>query len=204
MNVSDSLQILILSGSVRRPSHTFALSRFVEGALSERGARVVLWDFREAPLPIADPAYHADPRRHPDPVVQRLAETADACDGFIWASPVYHNSYSGVLKNALDTLTIPHFSYKPVGLMGHGGDRTTQAVDHLRIVVRGLLGVALTTNVCTTAEDYQNAGEGEEEGEGEGYALASEPIKERVGHFADELVEFAHQFRGLRESRRRP
>ncbi len=204
MNVSDSLQILILSGSVRRPSHTFALSRFVEGALSERGARVVLWDFREAPLPITDPAYHADPRRHPDPVVQRLAETADACDGFIWASPVYHNSYSGVLKNALDTLTIPHFSYKPVGLMGHGGDRTTQAVDHLRIVVRGLLGVALTTNVCTTAEDYQNAGEGEEEGEGEGYALASEPIKERVGHFADELVEFAHQFRGLRESRRRP
>ncbi len=195
MNVSNSLRILVLSGSVRRPSYTFTLARFVERALTERGAGVVLWDFREAPLPIADPAFHAEPRLHPDPVVRRLAETADASDGFIWASPVYHNSYSGVLKNALDTLAISHFTYKPIGLMGHGGGRTPQAVDHLRIIVRGLLGISLPTNVCTSAEDYRKV-----EG-GEGYALASEPIKERIDRFTDELVEFAHQFRGLREKR---
>ncbi len=74
------------------------------------------------------------------------------------SSPVYHNSYSGVLKNTLDHLDIPHFRNKAVGLVSHGGDGSTQPVDHLRVVVRGLNGIATPTNVCTRKDDYGQDG----------------------------------------------
>ncbi len=194
--MADPLRILVLCGSIRRPSYTMALARSAERALVQRGSRVVVWDFIGKPPPIADPEHHADPHSNPDAFVRELADIADNSDGFIWASPVYHNSYAGVLKNALDNLTIPQFAYKPVGLMGHGTDRTTQAVDPLRIVVRGLHGVSLTANVCTCAEDFQEAKGGQD------YEVDSRVILERIDRFVDELLEFAEEFRQLREKRR--
>ena len=54
---------------------------------------------------------------------------AAACDAFVLGTPVYHDSYSGVLKNALDHLGSASLGGKVFGLVSHGGQRTTQAVD---------------------------------------------------------------------------
>ncbi len=186
------VQILLISGSLRQISYTRVLANEAQTALDRRGVRTIHWSLSETALPIADPAFHDDPASHPDRAVRSLVTAADESDAFILASPIYHNSYSGVLKNALDHLAIAQFRYKPVGLMSHGGNRSPQAVDHLRIVVRGLLGVATPTQVCTAASDFQMASEG--------YALQSEDILQRIERFALELVVFAEAFRDLRRA----
>lgn len=186
------LQILVISGSVSGMSHTRHLAKMVAACLEGAGACPTHWDLRHSPLPIADPDYHDNPAAHPDPRARNLAGLAAAADAFVLASPIYHNSYSGVLKNALDHLTIDHFRQKPVGLISHGGYRSTQAVDHLRIVARGLLGVAIPAQICTAAHDYEpDAAE-------QGYRIVSSDIVARIDRFGRELVSFARGLRGLR------
>jgi azobenzene reductase len=191
--MTNPFQILLIGGSTRNPSYTRTLTEEVERRLAPSGAVTTHWDLRDRPLPIADPDFHADPSRHPDERVRSLVALAGSCDAFVLASPVYHNSYSGVLKNALDHLAIAQFQYKPVGLISHGGNRSTQPVDHLRIVVRGLLGVATPSQVCTAKQDYRDLGT-------EGYALESPEILVRIERFTRELIAFAYQLRSLRRT----
>lgn len=192
--VSGPLQrpfVLLLSGSTRTTSHTRALTRSVAEAIEGHGGEAYHWDAHDALLPIADPAFHKNAFEHDEQAVRRLDALAHRADAFVLASPVYHNSYSGVLKNTLDHLDIAHFKNKAVGLISHGGDRSTQPVDHLRVVVRGLNGVATPTNVCTRTEDYGGD-------DRNGLVLTDENIKERVTRFAAELVVFAVLLRPLR------
>ena len=160
-------------------------------ALTAVGSRTLLWNLSERPLPVADPRFHDDPVMNADEHARALAECAAEADAFVLCTPIYHNSYSGVLKNALDHLSIPQFRYKPVGLCSHGGNRSTQAVDQLRIVVRGLGGVAIPTQVCTAAQDYSDTVSGPCE-------LSSRHILARVAKFAVELTLFAGCLRPAR------
>ena len=190
--MTNPIKVLLISGSVRQPSYTRTLTEEAEKALIKHGITTTHWNLGETSLPIADPEFHHDPVNHSDKRVRSLVALADACDAFVLSSPIYHNSYSGVLKNALDHLAISQFYYKPVGLISHGGNRNTQAVDHLRIVVRGLLGVAIPTQVCTSSNDYHEVGT-------ESYELVSENILQRIERLTSELIVFAHQFRLVRQ-----
>ena len=192
--MTHTVQILLISGSTRHPSHTCTLTERVEEALAKHKAATIHWNLPMMPLPIADPAFHLDPAHHTDETVHTFVAHAASCDAFVLSSPVYHNSYSGVLKNALDHFAIAQFYYKPVGLMSHDENGSTQAVDHLRTVVRGLLGIAIPTQVCTAEQDYF------ELGGGKGYELNSEKIVQRIERFALELMLLAHQFRLFRQS----
>ncbi len=187
--------ILLLGGSHARPSRTGALLRAVELMLQRKGAEVEVWDLAERPLPLADPAYYSRPGEHPAATVRELAEAADLADGMVLASPLYHNSYSGALKNALDLLSTRQFEGKPVGLASNsGGAHGTQAVDHLRLVVRGLRGVAIPTQVVTLDGDYAPIDGG--------HRLANPSIEERLERFAEELLWFVARLRGNAERTR--
>ena len=190
--MSEPLEIVILAGSPRRHSYTRSLARSIGDVLSRDGARIGLIDLHEMPLPPLNPELRGAPGDHPDTDVATLLRLAAAADAYVLASPTYHNSYAGVLKNALDYLSIHDFRYRPVGLVGHGG-RSTQAVDHLRQVVRGVLGVSIPTQVCTQDTDYAA-----ELGDSGFYDIVDADIAERVERFAKELLLFAEHMRGLR------
>jgi azobenzene reductase len=181
----------LICGSVREASHTRTLAEQLDVALTSVGSRTLLWNLSERPLPVADPRFHDDPVMNPDEHARALADCATEADAFVLCTPIYHNSYSGVLKNALDHLSIPQFRYKPVALCSHGGNRSTQAVDQLRIVVRGLAGVAIPTQVCTAAQDYDDLASG-------ACALSSRHILARVAKAAVELTLFARCLRPAR------
>lgn len=154
--------VLILPGSTRQGSFSRALAQFAAERVTTEGKRALLWDHRSRPLPLADPEYHRAPAQHPDKTVRELVFLAQQADAIVLVSPVYHNSYSGLLKNCLDHLTIEQFRMKPVLLLGHGPRLTAvQAVDHLRIVVRGLYGLALPDQAVTTPDDYGTDDQGE-------------------------------------------
>jgi FMN reductase len=77
-----------------------------------------------------------------------LAEAVRAADGIILATPGYHGSLSGVVKNALDTLELtrsderPYFHGKPVGIIitadgAQAGGTTLMAVRSIIHAMRG-------------------------------------------------------------------
>lgn len=116
----------------------------------------------------------------PTPSCQPIALEADA---FVLGSPNYHNSYSGVLKNALDLLNMDIFRDKPVGLVGNsGGIRSTQPIDHLRIVVRGLMGVAIPIQIASCNSDFKLMEDH--------YVVTSDDLTKRLSDFTDQLISY--------------
>jgi NAD(P)H-dependent FMN reductase len=86
----------------------------------------------------------------------RLRARIAACDGAVLATPVYHGSYSALLKNALDHLTGECLADRPVALIAAGGGPrgAGTACDQLRSVVRAMSGWAVPTHLATTRGDF--------------------------------------------------
>ena len=177
------LRVLTIVGSMGEHSCTAALAEAVSIALEARGVEVDRWNLRAKPLPFVDPLFHGSPERHARPEVREFVDKVSGADAIVIASPDYHNSYSGVVKNALDHLNFDQIRDKPVGLLSHGGGRSPQPVDHLRIVVRALYGLAIPTQVCTAKEDYTVGSDG-------GWRLRSADIEIRIERFVEELFKY--------------
>jgi FMN reductase len=96
-----------------------------------------------AKLPIFDPR-----PSDPTPEQLELVEAVRKADGVIVASPGYHGSISGVVKNALDTLEItandaaPYFHGKPVGAVvtAYGWQATGSTLNALRGIIHAMRG----------------------------------------------------------------
>jgi azobenzene reductase len=189
----SGLRVFLLGGSLARPSHTSALLRAAAGAVRAHGAAAVRWDLAERPVPIADPAQHAVPLAMREPRGRELVAAARSADALVLASPLYHSSYSGVLKNALDHLNARDLRQKPVALLSHTGRRpSSQAIDGLRLVVRALLGISLPSQVITVDDDYER--------EGRGLRLTGSAAEERLAESVAELLWFAERLGGAAES----
>ena len=181
------LRIMVIVGSVRAGSRTRAAAGYAAAHVIETGNEALVWDPHKLPLPIADPDYHDDPLRHPNPTVRAFVTSARRADGFILTTPVYHNSYSGVLKNALDNLTIEEFADKPVGLLSHGPKLTAiQACDQLRIVVRGLYGLCVANQAVTTPPDFDGSPSGPME-------LTDGAMRTRISGMVDAVLKLARR-----------
>jgi NAD(P)H-dependent FMN reductase len=174
-------RFLLLGGSHARPSHTAALLRAAAAALDARGAVTVVWDVAERPLP-------AVLRRPPAAFARALAAEARLADALVVATPLYHGSYSGAVKDALDHLSADELAGKPVALLSHsGGFPTTQALDHLRAVVRSMRALAVPEQVVTTNVDYRR--------ERDAYVVASAAIGARLDALAAELTDLTIRLR---------
>jgi NAD(P)H-dependent FMN reductase len=86
----------------------------------------------------------------------QLRRRVAAADAVVLATPVYHGSYSSLLKNALDHLLGDAFAGRPVGLIANGGGPRSGGVacEHLRSVVRALSGWSTPTHVALSENDY--------------------------------------------------
>jgi NAD(P)H-dependent FMN reductase len=130
------IQIAALCGSLRAGSYSrMALQIALQGA-EEVGAQTRLLDLRQYDLPHCDARKNA---RYPDDVLN-LREAVQSAHGIILGTPVYHGSFSGVLKNALDLMGFAEFEGKMMGLVGVSGGRTgaVNTLDSLRAIGRVL------------------------------------------------------------------
>lgn len=124
--------ILAVAGSIRAGATSRkALDIAVEGATSA-GATVVVADLGNPLLPILDSDGTAE-----HPAAAQFRAQVRAADALLIATPVYHDSFSGVLKNALDHL-YDELREKIVAVIAVGGGRSGQgqALEHLRAVLR--------------------------------------------------------------------
>ncbi len=168
---------MILAGSGTKGSRTLGLGKAIAEALSKQGAEVQVVDLLELGLPTYD--HTTEKEQKWDDKTRKFLDDTKAAGAFVWVTPIYHNSFSGLLKNALDW---QHMSLdgKIVAMASHGGDRSPQAVDQLLIPARAQHLVAVSTRVCTDNSDYDDQKK-----------LSSEAMIERVNQLAIELLDFA-------------
>jgi azobenzene reductase len=183
------MQVMLISGSVAEKSHTRALVGQLAVELESLKVPTVIWDLRKETLPMADPAYHASPDEHPDPVVRRFVQEVRQSDGVALASPLYHGSFSGVLKNALDHLGYDAFRNKPVALLSHGGGERRCSLPNIALqpVISTLFGYTVQSQVSTSMGDYTKDAGGNP-------TLTSPGIFTRLKQQAEELVKLAKIF----------
>lgn len=180
------MNVLILCGSIAKKSHTRVILGYLEDLLKKKSVETVFWDLTVKPLPIAIPEYHRDPMQNPGKNVKEFVTAVDTADAYILGSPLYHGSYSGVLKNALDNLYYDALRNKPVALVSNGSSMRTTSTpcDHLRAVIRALYGYVLQSQICTAGDDYVSSGSR--------YILTNVDIKERCERMIDELIHLTH------------
>ena len=73
MAMTNKPLVLLIAGTIHRPSQTRALLAVIADCLQARGAETVEWDLVKNPLPIADPEFDGIPLRHPDANVREFA-----------------------------------------------------------------------------------------------------------------------------------
>ncbi len=126
----DDVNVTGICGSQREGSHT---RKAIEAALrgAERtGADTDMVDPRNYDVRAFDPAAESDPG---------YVETLREADSIVLATPMYHGSYSSVIKSILDHCGFDEFEDKTVGLIGvSGGSFPITALEHLRSVCRAL------------------------------------------------------------------
>nr|WP_316654760.1 NADPH-dependent FMN reductase [uncultured Gellertiella sp.] len=154
---------LLISGSITPKSHTRWLVDVAADELKTLGCLSTVLDLAEAPLPLATCDTTQEIR---SPVhiarISRFLDAATTADIVILATPVYHGSYSGALKNAIDHLGKGAFSRKVVGLVSHGSAAITsgQPLEHLRPIAANLQGHPLPTQIATCDADFRRHPDG--------------------------------------------
>jgi len=164
-------------GSLRDESYTMVGIERALAAAEAMGATTELLDLQEFDLPVFD----ADHREAGDAVA--FADSIHAADSILLGTPVYHGSYSGVLKNALDYCGFDEFENKTVGLLAvAGGSFPITALEHLRSVCRALnCWVIPHQAAIPKARNYVTDGQ-----------ITDPDIDERVATLGEEAVKYAN------------
>lgn len=179
-------KIVGICGSLSATSTTHRALSLALQAAQEAGGQTQLLDLRPLQLPFAGGDWN--PEAWPD--AEKLAAAIRGADGLIWATPEYHGSFSGVLKNALDLCSISDFEGKVVALLGVAAGQigAIQALSHLRIVARQLHLWALPNQV-SIARAYGAFGE-----DGR---LTDEKLAQSIEKLGAELVKWSALHRGM-------
>ncbi len=127
------IRIVGLSGSLRQGSHTKQAVTLALDKAQALGATIEFIDLQALALPFCDGS-----ESYPEyPDVERLRTAVKQAQGIILATPEYHGSVSGVLKNALDLMSFEHLFGKVTAVVSVlGGQANSNALNHLRLILR--------------------------------------------------------------------
>ncbi len=180
-----SIKVVGIGGSLRADSHTYQALNLALQKVAATGAEVELLDLRTMNLPFCDGG--TDYKDYPD--VAKLQHTVTKADGIILATPEYHGSVSGVLKNALDLMSFDELSGKVFGLISVlGGEHNSNSLNDLRTIVRWVHGWVIPEQIAISkawqAFDINSQ-------------LKDEKLDQRLDKFAQSLVTNTTKLRGL-------
>jgi azobenzene reductase len=176
------MKIMILVGSADVESHSKGLGLAIKQHLEVLKQEVELINLVEYGLPL----YSRTIERQNlfDDKTRKFLDSSLEMDAFVWITPIYHNSFSAMLKNALDWHHSTKFPGRVVGIASNGGSRSPQAADQLTLVARSQHMVTIPTRVCTDESDFD-----------ENMNLVNQDIIDRIEKFAKELSSFTQKLR---------
>jgi FMN reductase len=180
-------KILGLGGSFREGSRTLkALEMALQGA-AKVGVETELLDLKELSLPLYDDRKEIE--SYPKSVFT-LLDRVRASDGLILASPVYHGTLSGSIKNALDFLELlnkdepPWLESKIVGLISvAGGGPGINAINSMLYACRALHAWVLPTAVAVPGSAFGSNGQ-----------LHDPKLRDRLLKLGREVTQYAALF----------
>lgn len=131
-------RIAIILGSTRPGRNGRAVAEWVEAAASLRDDAVFeLIDLKDHPLPLLDEAVPAAAGKYANDHTKAWAAVVDRFDGYIFVTPEYNHSTSGVLKNAIDYV-YGEWNNKAAAFVSYGTAGGVRAVEHLRLIAAEL------------------------------------------------------------------
>jgi NAD(P)H-dependent FMN reductase len=176
------MKVLLIDGSPAVKSHTHALLGHLEHLFKQRGAETEIITLKEWQLPYNDPALHDRPWDHPHEGVRSFAKKVEEADIVVLGSPLYHGTFSGLLKTALDHLTDDGLKGKKVlpvsnasGLRG-----SIQAAQQLVIAPRTMGGQVHPRLIGTAKPDYDERPDG--------YVLVAPDMLQRCQEIVEEIT----------------
>ncbi|MTD53250.1 NADPH-dependent FMN reductase [Amycolatopsis pithecellobii] len=130
----SDLKIAIIVGSTRPGRNGKAVADWVlDKAGMRTGAKYELVDLADYPLPHLDEALSPALGQYSGAHTKAWAATIAAYDGFVFVSPEYNHSTSGVLKNAIDYL-YAEWHNKAAAFVSYGTLGGARAIEHLRAI----------------------------------------------------------------------
>jgi len=128
-------RIGIILGSTRPNRNGEQVARWVYEIASGRGdAEYELVDLRDYPLPHLDEPLPPSMGQYQNEHTKQWADKIASFDGYVFVTPEYNHSTSGVLKNAIDYL-YAEWNNKAAGIVSYGGVGGARAAEHLRLVL---------------------------------------------------------------------
>jgi FMN reductase len=147
-----TFNVLGVAGSMRRGSYSAgALAIALERAKKE-GAEVKTLELNKIMLPLYDPNAPALKE------VEQAAEAVAWADAFILASPDYHGSMSGALKNFLDHF-YEEFGGKVFGYIVASHEKGLTVMDQMRTAVRQCYGWSMPYGLSVNGPQDFSGGE---------------------------------------------
>ncbi|MCS5718746.1 NAD(P)H-dependent oxidoreductase [Herbiconiux sp. CPCC 205763] len=183
-------KIGIILGSTRPGRNGEAVAKWVTEIASRRDdAEFELVDLADYPLPHLDEpvsaAYGAYQNEHTKDWSAKIAEF----DGFVFVTPEYNHSTSGVLKNALDYL-YSEWNNKAAAFVSYGGVGGARAVEHLRLVASELQLATVRAQVAISLiTEFENFS----------VFTPGDYLEPQVGVMLDQLVAWSKALAPLRE-----
>ena len=132
--------VIGIAGSLRSGSYTQIILRLILETIKKNGIAPEELSLHSLNLPF----FLGDEEEKTIDAVRFFKEKIAAATGIILATPEYHGSMSGTLKNALDFLDDEGLSGKLVGVVAvMGGNIGGSSLEHIRTVVHKLKGFVI-------------------------------------------------------------
>jgi NAD(P)H-dependent FMN reductase len=144
---ASDVKILGVNGSLREGSFSArAVALVLESARALR-ADTRLLDLRVVDLPMFRPRATVE-----SPAPREVLQAVEWAEGFVLASPDYHGSMSGAMKNFLD-YHWEEFAGKTFGYVCSSHEKGLTAMDQMRTAVRQCYGWSLPYGVSINGEE---------------------------------------------------
>ena len=181
MHREGTLNVLGVAGSMREQSYSTRGLKMVLEETKKYNAESYMLEVRKINLPLYDPSEITSDNSssNNNNVLERITTALRWADVFVLASPDYHGSMSGGMKNFLDYFW-EDFAGKTFGYIVASHEKGLTVADQMRTAVRQCYGWSMPYNISINGEkDFDSKGN-----------LINSALSKRIKMLARDLVTY--------------
>lgn len=168
----SGLNVLGIGSSMRRNSYGTETLKIILDKVNQNGGQSRLLNLYDNPLPIYSPENDID-----NPFIREASSMVNWADAFVFATPDYHGSMAGSLKNFMDYFW-SEFAGKTFGYVCSSHEKGLTVMDQMRTAIRQCYGWSLPYGISINSSTDFN----------ERRQLVNKQLSKRLDSIARDLV----------------